>query len=603
MQVNRYDRPAEAPILNTYVPINFGELYRIGAAQNQAIDQAAQQFGAQLQKFGEFRSPSQVDTERWYNLTTGREDVQNAVNQMVSNPDALKDAAFRAGLQSIINSTDYAALSTLQQSREGMLQRQKANQELMLRGLYNPLWHDVDYSSYDTSAAGIYNDVSPLAYKSEVDLVKPFVDNLKASFMGVENGWIRQGVSQDRTDYEIQKNLSSIQNTPEYMKHLEVLQRQGLSREEAENQLNRTLITAGREFAYEQRERDPWWMKSMELQRRNGNADTPNKLSNLTTQIYKDSRRKIYENFTSLAPEEMDLLVEKGVGVLPPSTREVLRQELNPDAIQDKLRSSFDMVLQHTGDRNAAVNYVIDTFSSPLSPKVAFDTFGKYGTTGVKNSNGNYKATDSSNFILEDEIAFSMMGDENQAGTRTLYNSRFADMWNNGKFHDFLIAPETTMFTDGSRAYQKKFAYVPIEQFDTEDFFTEATKEDESALSKILPSFITGRKKDKETRMDLQDAIEQAGLVVTTLDEAGPINSITVRTDNNDNVDSKSVNSKTYKQYVRVPVATVIPHRGEASVSADSDYTVDRRLRTETNEIQNRISEAERFPYSNLDGE
>ena len=30
MQANRYDRAAEAPIMNRYVPINFGELYRIG---------------------------------------------------------------------------------------------------------------------------------------------------------------------------------------------------------------------------------------------------------------------------------------------------------------------------------------------------------------------------------------------------------------------------------------------------------------------------------------------------------------------------------------------------------------------------------------------
>lgn len=81
------------------------------------------------------------------------------------------------------------------------------------------------------------------------------------------------------------------------------------------------------------------------------------------------------------------------------------------------------------------------------------------------------------------------------------------------------------------------------------------------------------------------------------------MNSITVRTDNNDNIDSKSINTKNYKQYVRVPVATVIPHRGNASVSADSDFTNTRKLRSETNEIQNMISEYERFPYSNLDGE
>jgi hypothetical protein len=89
--------------------------------------------------------------------------------------------------------------------------------------MYNPLWHDVDFTNYNTVDSGIFNDISPLAYKSEVDLVRPYVDNLKASFMGVKDGWIHQGVSTYRTDYEIQRNLSSIQNTPEYQKHLEVL--------------------------------------------------------------------------------------------------------------------------------------------------------------------------------------------------------------------------------------------------------------------------------------------------------------------------------------------------------------------------------------------
>ena len=48
-----YDQAAQAQFLNTYAPINFGELYRIGAAQKQAVDEAAQQFSNQLQKFGD----------------------------------------------------------------------------------------------------------------------------------------------------------------------------------------------------------------------------------------------------------------------------------------------------------------------------------------------------------------------------------------------------------------------------------------------------------------------------------------------------------------------------------------------------------------------
>ena len=169
MQANRYDRAAEAPIMNTYVPINFGELYRIGQAQRQAVEQAANEFTNTVSKFGEFQSPSAVDTQRYYENSLGK--IRDLIDEAATNPDAMKDANFRARLNSRIANLDYATLSNLRQSREGMLARQKANQELMIKGMYNPLWHDVDFTNYNTVDSGIFNDVAPLAYKSEVDLV------------------------------------------------------------------------------------------------------------------------------------------------------------------------------------------------------------------------------------------------------------------------------------------------------------------------------------------------------------------------------------------------------------------------------------------------
>ena len=307
MQANRYDRAAEAPILNTYVPINFGELYRIGAAQKEAVDQAAKDLTNTITTFGEFQSPSAVDTENYYKNSIGK--FSDLIQEASTNPDAMKDANFRSRLQQRINNIDYGYLSRLKQSREGMLARQKANQQLMLSGKYNPLWHDVDFTNYDTAQDDIFNDISPLAYKSEVDLVKPYVDNLKASFMGVSNGWIHSGVSTDRTDYEIQKNLSSIQNTPEYRKHLEILQRQGLSKEDAEYQLNNTLITAGREFAYDQAERDP--LKAAV----NRSAQAMN---NLTTVLHRDARKTLMDNFSGLTPDKVSVVMQKGVDALSP---------------------------------------------------------------------------------------------------------------------------------------------------------------------------------------------------------------------------------------------------------------------------------------------
>lgn len=583
MQANRYDRAAEAPIMNTYVPINFGELYRIGQAQRQAVEQAANEFTNTVSKFGEFQSPSAVDTQRYYENSLGK--IRDLIDEAATNPDAMKDANFRARLNSRIANLDYATLSNLRQSREGMLARQKANQELMIKGMYNPLWHDVDFTNYNTVDSGIFNDIAPLAYKSEVDLVRPYVDNLKASFMGVKDGWIHQGVSTDRTDYEIQRNLSSIQNTPEYQKHLEVLQRQGLSRQNAEEQLNRTLITAGREFAYDQAQRDPWWIESAKIQARAAAAakNNPNNLLNLTEQVHMDSRRRIYENFTDMTPEEMNAVTRHGINVLSKDRRDAVLKQLDPSVMQDKLRNSFESVYSHTRSRNAAVDYVINAFSSPLDPDTAIDIYGKYGTTGKKDSNGNYIGKKSSDFILQDELAFSMLGDVNQLGTQTARNAIFTDMWNNGEFNNFIISPETKQVTDGGRTYQTKYAFIPLNQFNKDKFFTSSGKDDD------------------ENARSLYDAVKEAGLEVVTLNNSDTSGSVAVRLDNRDNIDSKSITTKNDTEYVMVPVATVIPSSGQAAVAADIQFQNSRKVGTNVNVMQNIRSESMRFPYSNID--
>lgn len=583
MQANRYDRAAEAPIMNTYVPINFGELYRIGQAQRQAVEQAANEFTNTVSKFGEFQSPSAVDTQRYYENSLGK--IRDLIDEAATNPDAMKDANFRARLNSRIANLDYATLSNLKQSREGMLARQKANQELMIKGMYNPLWHDVDFTNYNTVDSGIFNDIAPLAYKSEVDLVRPYVDNLKANFMGVKDGWIHQGVSTYRTDYEIQRNLSSIQNTPEYQKHLEVLQRQGLSRQNAEEQLNRTLITAGREFAYDQAQRDPWWIESAKIQARAAAAakNNPNNLLNLTEQVHMDSRRRIYENFTDMTPEEMNAVTRHGINVLSKDRRDAVLKQLDPSVMQDKLRNSFESVYSHTRSRNAAIDYVINAFSSPLDPDTAIDIYGKYGTTGKKDSNGNYIGKKSSDFILQDELAFSMLGDVNQLGTQTARNAIFTDMWNNGEFNNFIISPETKQVTDGGQTYQTKYAFIPLNQFNKDKFFTSSGKDDD------------------ENARSLYDAVKEAGLEVVTLNNSDTSGSVVVRLDNRDNIDSKSITTKNDTEYVMVPVATVIPSSGQAAVAADIQFQNSRRTGTDMNVMQNIRSESMRFPYSNID--
>lgn len=252
MAVNRFDKPIESEYISQYTPIPFEQLYAIGKANNERVDKAYNDLANQFSKWGEFRSPSAVDTKRFYDYTIGA--AQDLVNQLAANPDMIKTAEGRSMIQSFINSRPYNELSQLQQSREGMLQRQAANQKLMLAGKYNPLWHDVNFTDYDTINSKIYNDVAPLAYKSEVDLVKPYVDNLKSEFIRSDGSYDYLGVSTDRTDEQIAKNISSIYNTPEAQMHIQSLIKQGFSKDQANALFADRIYRAGREFAYEGRE-------------------------------------------------------------------------------------------------------------------------------------------------------------------------------------------------------------------------------------------------------------------------------------------------------------------------------------------------------------
>lgn len=572
MQANRYDRAAEAPILNTYVPINFGELYRIGAAQKEAVDQAAKDLTNTITTFGEFQSPSAVDTENYYRNSIGK--FSDLIQEASTNPDAMKDANFRSRLQQRINNIDYGYLSRLKQSREGMLARQKANQQLMLSGKYNPLWHDVDFTNYDTAQDDIFNDISPLAYKSEVDLVKPYVDNLKAGFIGVSNGWIHSGVSTDRTDYEIQKNLSSIQNTPEYRKHLEILQRQGLSKEDAEYQLNNTLITAGREFAYDQAERDPWWMESAKLQMKAAADRSAQAMNNLTTILHRDARKTLMDNFSGLTPDKVSVVMQKGVDALSPEDQAIYAANTNPAVMQARMRNSFNQIAKNHKSLVAAENYLLDVMSSPLSPEVS-DVYAKQGTNGTK-AYGGYEANDTRNFILAEDFAYGLMGTTrsnviNPGGRNTknlsdttvkgmVARDKFKHNWQTGnKYHDFIIKGDPKVTTDGNFLYQRKYAYIPIEQMS--DF----TPEERAAM---------GMRKVK--------------LGDTTT-------STTDRQSSTSDGTSRTVSDKT-REFIRVPILGLIPDEGESAITRDAAWTHDNRhLSSKITDTQNLISEYERM--------
>lgn len=269
MAVNRFSTPVDSQYISQYVPIPFQELYAIGKEYNTQRQQAEKQLSDYVQKWSEFESPSAVDTQRWYDITM--KPAIKVAEQYARNPELLKTPEGRSSIYNLINSLPYEELSALKSSRNNMLKRQEINMKLAAEDKYNPLWHDVDFTNYDTlSSSGIFNDLSPLAYKSEVDLVKPYVDNLKDSYLYSQGEYDYFGVSPDDTDEQVHDNISAIYNTPEAQMHIKALMKQGLSEKDAKDTFERSIYLAGREFARVNREAN-----AFSLLREKENAKNP----------------------------------------------------------------------------------------------------------------------------------------------------------------------------------------------------------------------------------------------------------------------------------------------------------------------------------------
>lgn len=277
MAINRYDRAAEAPIINTYVPINFDQLYRIGLTQKQAIDEAADQLSTAVQKFGEFRSPSRVDTERYYAETLGR--MAPWIEQAAANPDSMKDAGWRAGLQAALNGLNYTNISQLRESADNLRAGLEMRAKMEAEGAYNPNWDRSDIANYNTLSNGVFSDITPIRYMSANELSNPYFDNLKPSDLGfvTRNGvrYNRTGISYDTLYNIADARFNDLVRTPQgQMYYRDLLQANGNDPESARAAFVSMIADSQRDRIIDLYDVDPVWFTQWKNRNSSGSTDT-----------------------------------------------------------------------------------------------------------------------------------------------------------------------------------------------------------------------------------------------------------------------------------------------------------------------------------------
>lgn len=483
MAANMYDQAAQAQFINTYVPINFGELYRIGAAQKQAVDQAAEQFTTQLQKFGEFRSPSRVDTENYYNMTIGREDFQNAINQMVSNPDYMKDASNRAQLQSLINSVDYAALSQLKESADYQRMGLQMRAKMKAEGRLKDSWDKSDIANYDTLGTGkIFDDITPVAYMNLNELSAPYFNDLKPGFLGTDyvNGtrYIVTGNNMEDLMAVATAKFNDLIDTPQGQKYFEeyLAMNNGdanAAKSQFINAVAQSQIDRTRRPKYDV---DPAFIEQLKYSlkaKAAGASNTSNVLPDLSRILATTTVQNNLAVLGGLTPEERS-------AVASGQANSEIYQKASRN-MSNNLKVAWNSLSKASGI-NSASRKLLDMISQPLSKEVDTSLLVEGGGEALGKD---AKLTNSTaNMTLGADMTFGLLGYENGALGYAMSNMQNASdekqkkawkdrsvamatiqqAWYNDQFRDVIVKGSGQVLSDNNEVYHKRKVYIPIDQ-------------------------------------------------------------------------------------------------------------------------------------------
>lgn len=483
MAANMYDQAAQAQFINTYVPINFGELYRIGAAQKQAVDQAAEQFTTQLQKFGEFRSPSRVDTENYYNMTIGREDFQNAINQMVSNPDYMKDASNRAQLQSLINSVDYAALSQLKESADYQRMGLQTRAKMKAEGRLKDSWDKSDIANYDTLGTGkIFDDITPVAYMNLNELSTPYFNDLKPGFLGTDyvNGtrYIVTGNNMEDLMAVATAKFNDLIDTPQGQKYFEeyLAMNNGdanAAKSQFINAVAQSQIDRTRRPKYDV---DPAFIEQLRYSlkaKAAGASEASQALPDLSRILATTTVQNNLATLGGLTPEERSAVASGQ------ANSEVYKKASR--SMSNNLKTAWNSLSKASGI-NSASRKLLDMISQPLSKEVDTSLLVEGGGEVLGKD---AKLTNSTaNMTLGADMTFGLLGYENGALGYAMSNMQNASdekqkkawkdrsvamatiqqAWYNDQFRDVIVKGSGQVLSDNNEVYHKRKVYIPIDQ-------------------------------------------------------------------------------------------------------------------------------------------
>jgi len=213
MAISRYDQPAQSNALdtfvNTYVPIPFEEMMKVGMMKKQQEDQGFENLAKTYEDTHNLKYISGSEDEKYIKqhvLPTSEDIFNRYANQDLSDP--VVQRKMRMEFNSKI---DRNRIRDIQSSYEGWQNYLKDNAKLKMEGKASPFEEDPS-RGWDSSKHGVFTK-SPEAYNDPIkeireNLFAPVHDStLKSINLGEGNIEVMSGVNQKMIDDITVKNL------------------------------------------------------------------------------------------------------------------------------------------------------------------------------------------------------------------------------------------------------------------------------------------------------------------------------------------------------------------------------------------------------------
>ena len=206
-----YDESVAMPVVDLFDNAMMQQYIAAAREQYKEAEDSRKEF---YKSYGDFYSPSAVDTENYYNATVG------GANKMIADAqangiDLFRSPEGRAMISQFIASRPYAELAKYKQSAENLKTYLKMVAQAKANGTYNEDFerfqlNGMDPSNWSTADNGVWQTLSPAKYQDIYESTNKWFNGMKASDLGLDpTGRYRiSGVNQAAMDKIVNSNLT-----------------------------------------------------------------------------------------------------------------------------------------------------------------------------------------------------------------------------------------------------------------------------------------------------------------------------------------------------------------------------------------------------------